>query len=31
MSELNAKEQERRNYLKEKKPYVFEKVSKFKA
>ena len=30
MSELNAKEQERRNYLKEKKPYVFEKVSKFK-
>ncbi|SCX99290.1 4Fe-4S single cluster domain-containing protein [Lachnospiraceae bacterium XPB1003] len=30
MSDLNAKEQASRNYLKEKKPYVFEKVSKFK-
>lgn len=26
---LSAKEQKGRNYLKEKKPYVFEKVSKF--
>lgn len=26
---LSASEQERRNYLREKKPYVFEKVSKF--
>ncbi len=29
MSELSSKELEGRNYLKEKKPYVFEKVSKF--
>lgn len=29
MSELSAKELQGRNYLKETKPYVFEKVSKF--
>lgn len=30
MSGLNKREQEGRNYLKETKPYVYEKVSKFK-
>ena len=28
-TQLNKNEQAGRNYLKEKKPYVFEKVSKF--